>query len=134
MENDLHNNVNDVLALVTAAIVTDTTTAGAIIDTLNYESIEFVLQSGTITDGTYTVLLEDGDDSGLSDNAAIAADLTLGTLPVFVGADDNVVKRVGAISKKRYIRLSIVSASTSTGGTLGAIAIQGHPHIAPVAQ
>lgn len=134
MEYDLHNNVNDVHALNHQTISTNTTTVGDIIDTAGYESIEFLIQSATITDGVYTVKLEDGDDSGLSDAADVSSELVLGSLPAHVAADDNVVKRVGCISKKRYVRLSLVSTGTTTGGALGAVAVQGHPHSKPVAQ
>ena len=48
-------------------ITTDTTTAGAIIDTADFDlGIYFALASTTYTDGTYTLKIEDGDDSGLS--------------------------------------------------------------------
>lgn len=134
MEYDLHNNVNDVKAMNHQEITTDTTTAGIIIDTKGYESIEFLILSAVITDGVFTVLLEDGDDSGLSDNAAVATELTLGALPSFDLDDDNVLKRVGCIAKKRYVRLSLVSTGTTLGGFLNSVAIQGHPHSMPVAQ
>lgn len=133
MEYDLHNNVKAVQALNHQTINTNTTTAGVIIDTQGFESIEWVIQSAAITDGTYVAKIEDGDDSGLSDAADVATELVLGTLPSFGAADDNVVKRVGCIAKKRYVRLSLVSTGVTTGGALGAVAVQGHPHSMPVA-
>lgn len=134
MERDLHNNVNAVMALNEAAITTDTTTVGEIIDTLGYESLEYIIASGTITDGAYALLLEEGDDSGLSDAAAVPTAELLGDLVGFVAADDDTVKRVGSIGKKRYQRLSIVSTGTTTGAdSIGAVAVQGHPKHAAVA-
>lgn len=134
MENDLHNNVAAVLALAVQDITTNTTTVGAIIDTAGFESLEFAITSGTITDGAYALLLEEGDDPGLSDAAAVPADNVLGSLVGFVAADDDTVKRVGSIGKKRFHRLSVVSTGTTTGGTnFTATAIKGHPHSAPVA-
>ena len=134
MECDGHNNCTVAVAFDAAAISTDTTTAGNIIDTVGYESIEFIIVAGTITDGTYTVKLEDGDNSGLSDAAVVDSSLVLGDLPVFVAADDNVPFRVGTISKKRYQRLSLVSATTSTGvNFMSAVAVLGHPDSAPTA-
>lgn len=133
MEYDLHNNVNDVLALAISSITTNTTTVGAIIDTAGYESIEFVIQSGTLTDGTYTVTLEDGDDAALADAATITSTYLLGTFPSFIATEDDTVKRIGTNTKKRYVRLSIVSTGVTTGGTMAATAVQGHPHRAPVA-
>jgi len=134
MQKDLHNNVDDRVALNIQAISTNTTTAGAIIDTAGYESIEFVVQSGTITDGTYTVLLQEDTDSGLATATTVATDYTIGTLPAFVATDDNVTKRIGCVPTKRYVRLSLVSTGVTTGGTLGAVAVLGHPLQAPVAQ
>lgn len=133
-EFDLHSNIDDLVALTSQTIATDTTTAGAIIDTKGFESIEFIALSGTITDGAYALLLEEGDDSGLSDVAAVTADETLGALTGFVAADDDTTIRVGSIGKKRFQRLSLVSTSTTSGGVFAAIAVLGHPHTAPVAQ
>ena len=134
MEYDLHNNVNAAMALKEAAITTDTTTVGEIIDTKDFGSLEFIVSSGTITDGAYALKLEEGDDSGLSDAADVSADNILGDLVGFVAADDDAVKRVGSIGKKRYQRLSIVSTGTTTGAdSIGAVAVQGNPKQMPVA-
>lgn len=123
---DLHNNISVEPALDVAVITTDTTTAGDIIDTRSAEAVEFVIVSGTLTDGTYTPLVEDGDDSGLSDAAAVADADLLGTEAdaAFAATDDNAVKKVGYAGSKRYVRLSLVSASTTTGGTIGAVALK----------
>lgn len=135
MEQDLHHNVKSVLALAVQAITTNTTTVGAIIDTAGFESIEFSILSGTITDGAYALKLEEGDDSGLSDAAIVPADETLGALTGFVAADDDTVKRVGSIGKKRYQRLSIVSTGVTTGGTnFVSLATLSHAHSNPVAE
>lgn len=134
MEYDLHNNVNAAMALKEAAITTDTTTVGEIIDTAEFGSLEFIISSGTITDGAYALKLEEGDDSGLSDAADVPAADILGDLVGFVAADDDAVKRVGSIGKKRYQRLSIVSTGTTTGAdSIGAVAVQGNPRSMPVA-
>lgn len=135
MEYDLHNNVDERLAFDIQEVISDTTTAGNIIDTAGFESIEFSVVTKTVTDGVYTVLLQDGDASNLSDAATIDSDLTLGTLPVFVLTDDDTIKRIGCISKKRYVRLSIVSTGTTSGvDAMVATAVLGHPQSAPVAQ
>ncbi|MCP4550790.1 MAG: hypothetical protein GY834_01850 [Bacteroidetes bacterium] len=92
-----------------------TTTAGEIIDTSNFNICEFIVQTGTITTGTsYTTILEEGDDSGLSDAAAVSVEETLGSA-VFVITDDDTTKRIGYIGKKRYVRMSIVSVGTVSG-------------------
>ena len=128
-KRELKSTTSPVVALNTTAISSDTTTNGEILDTAGFESILFVIQSGTITDGTYTPLIQEGDNSGLSDAAAVAdADLTNTEASVaFAATDDNAVKSIAYVGDKRYVRLNIVSASTSSGGTLSAVAVKGDP-------
>lgn len=128
---DMHNNVDERIALNTQLINTDTTTAGVIIDTAGYESIEFIVQAGVVTAGILTPVLEDGDDSGLSDAAVVAAAFRLGSLVVLSAS--NTLTRFGYVGKKRYVRLSGLSA-TSANLTVGGTVILGNPHTAPVAQ
>lgn len=131
---DLHNNIKTEVAFDIAAISSDTTTTGNIIDLQGYDSAEFVLVSGTLTDGTYTPLLEEGDAANLSDASAVADAELLGTesAAAFTASEDNAVKKLGYIGNKRYVRLSIVSASTSSGGTMSAVAVKGHAGDNPV--
>ena len=128
-KRELKSTTTQVVALNTTAISSDTTTNGVILDTAGYESILFVIQSGTLADGTYTPLIQEGDDSGLSDAASVAdADLTNTEASVaFAATDDNAVKSIAYVGDKRYVRLNIVSASTSSGGTLSAVAVKGNP-------
>lgn len=132
---DLHDNIKAEVAFNTAAITSDTTTNGNIIDMQGFGSVEFIIQSGTLTDGTYTPLLKEGDAANLSDAETVdAADLT-GTIAgaTFAASDDNKAKKVGYIGNKRYVRLSIVSASTTSGGTVSAVAVKANAADAPVA-
>jgi len=134
MEYDIHNNVYGEIALVVQNITTNTTTVGNIIDTSGFESLEFFITSGTITDGAYALVLEEGDDAALADAAAVPADNVLGDLTGFVAADDDTVKRVGSIGKKRYQRLSIVSTGVTTGGTnFTSTVVKGDPKSGPTA-
>ena len=132
------SNIKTQVARNVAAISTNTTSAGNIIDTQGYNTGSFIMFSGTITDGTYTPLIEAGDDSGLSDAVAITDTYLLPSGSgqeaslAFVAADDNVVKKIGYITQKRYVRLSFVSTGVTTGGTLGALSVLGEPGAAPV--
>ena len=131
---DLHNNTEQKIALNIQAITSDTTTAGAIIDLQGYGAIEFIVQSATLTDGTYTVKLEEGNAANLSDAAVPDTSNVFGSLPSFASTDDNVAKRVGyRVGAKRYVRLSIVSTGTTSGGTLGASALLGNADNMPTA-
>lgn len=134
-EQDMHSNIGQAVAINQQAISGNGTVAGNIIDTKGFESIEFITVVGTITDGAYAFKLEQGDDPGLSDAADVPVDEILGVLTGFVAADDNTAKRVGSIGKKRYQRLSLVATGVTTGiNMVTAIAIQGHPRSAPVAE
>lgn len=129
---EIKNTINHINAFDIQAITTDTTTVGNIIDTEGFDSFSFLLLSGTLTDGTFTPLIEDGDDSGLSDAAAVS-DTFLEVSEAdtaFTASEDNTSKTIAYVGNKRFIRLSIVSASTSSGGTIGAVALLGHPGVA----
>lgn len=134
-EYDLHSNVKQEVALDSQDITTNTTTVGNVIDTRGFESLEYVIQSGTITDGAYALLLEEADVVGFTGSTVVSADETLGVLTGFIATDDNAAKRVGSIGKKRFQRLSIVSTGTSTGATkMSSVAVLGHPQSAPTAE
>ncbi len=134
---DLHNNVSPAVALDPAAITTDTTTDGNAIDLQGFESCEFIAYSGTVTDGTYTPVIEESDTGAFAgEENAVADAVLLGTeaAAAFASADDNAVKRIGYVGGKRYVRFTVVSASTTTGvDHFGAIAVRGHARHAPTA-
>jgi len=129
---DMHHNVFQSVALETQAITANGTVNGEIIDTQGYNSIEFVFISSTITDGAYAVKIQEGDEVGGGDMADVAAELILGVAD-FADTDDNVAKRIGSLGKKRYQRAVVTGSGITAGGTLSAVAIQGAPWSAPVA-
>lgn len=128
---DLHNSIDERVALDIQTIAVDATTNGAIIDTAGFESVEFVLQTGTVTAGTVTPALQDGNDAALADAAAVAADDVLGAFVTLSAS--NGTTRVGYVGKKRYVRLDVVTAGGANLVT-GAVAVLGSPRVAPVAQ
>lgn len=126
---DIRSNLLPVMALPAAVIATDTTTAGAIIDTADYDGgIVFMPFCGTYTDGTYNFLVEEGDDSGLSDAAAVPDDRLIGTEAGLalsaIDASGSVIGSIGVLSDKRYLRISAVSTSTTSGAIIGVVAAQ----------
>jgi len=136
MEYDLHNSVLQAVALsiTDGAITSNTTTVGAVIDTLGFESLEFIVEAGTLTDGDYDVVLQEDDTVGFASPTTISSELVLGALPSFAfasGADS--AQRVGTIAKERFIRLSVVSTNVTTGGGLSAVAVLSNPHTSPTA-
>lgn len=133
MKFDSHNNVFGQVAVNNGAISSSTTTAGNIIDTQGFNSLEFFLQVGARTDGTYTLSMEHGDAANLSDTATPAADDIVGTLAATAASAANAVKRVGYVGNKRYVRVNIVSTSVTSGATAGVLAVLGRASVAPTA-
>lgn len=124
MEMDLTSSVSPKQALNLQAISSNTTVIGNIIDNKGFGSVDIVLSAGVLTDGTYTLKIEHGDDASLSDASDVPAELIIGTLPAL--DTDNSIGHVGIVSKKRYFRVSIISTSVSTGATVSVIATLGH--------
>ena len=130
--------------LAPASVSDNTAQVGAIIDHLGYDKTTYIIQTGSIADAdaTFTVLLEEGDVSTLSDAAAVAdADMvsqTSGTAPEaaagFQFDDDNDVRRLGYIGKKRYTRLTITPAANASAAVLAATCVLQAPVLAPVTQ
>ena len=116
-------------ALESQVIGSNTTTEGAIIDTADFDmGLYFAINCKSYTDGTFTLKLEDGDDSGLSDAAVLdVTQLVFGTLPAITAAivEGGVLEKEGVHSTKRYVRASLVSTSVTTGATLTIVAVAG---------
>lgn len=108
-------------------------TVGAIIDTLGFESMTYVITSGTITTGTFSVTIEDSPDDGSGSPTgvwtAVSSDLLTGSAN-FLVTEDDVSKRVGVISKERHQRLTLVGASTPVA-QMACVAILGDAHVLP---
>ena len=96
----------------------------------SFTSAMFVVFTGTITDGTHTFTCQESDDN--STFTAVAAGELQGTSPVVAAADDDAVYAVGYMGSKRYLRLSVVSAGTTTGGIFGGLVVLGDPGSKPV--
>lgn len=134
---DLMNNVHPVPLIAPVAARTDNTAiVSAIIDTQGYESCTLLLVTGTNTDAnaTFAVLVEDGDDSGLLDNDAVADEHLLGTeaLAGFTFADDVECRKIGYVGNKRYVRMTVTPSGNDSGNIfLAGIAVLGHPALAP---
>ncbi len=137
MQKDGISNIHPVGAIFPAAAGTDNTPiVGAIIDGQGYNSLAYVIQSGVNTDtnAVFTVLLEDGDDANLADNAAVTDNQLVGTesLASFTFAEDNQCFKLGYVGSKRYTRLTITPSGNDSGNIfVTAVAILGDPYNAP---
>ena len=75
-----------------------------------------------------------GDDSGLSDAAAVADADLIGTEAgaSFLFSDDNKVFKIGYKGTKRYVRVTITPANNGAGNIYPAgVWIKGHPRTLP---
>jgi hypothetical protein len=134
---DMHNNIDVRRAISPVVATDDTALVSEIIDTVGYGSLEFLIAAGTLadTDATFTVLVEDGDNSSLTDNAAVADSGLLGTEAgaSFQYDDDDGVFKIGYRGNKRYARLTITPANNTGNAPIAALAVLGSPNVAPVA-
>lgn len=132
---DLHNNIKCSTAIAPAAATTDDTPfVSAIVDTANFGSCEFVGLHGTNADAnaTYTILVEDGNDSALGDNAAVADEFLLGVEAMGLDyADDGKCFKIGYIGPKRYVRVTITPGGNTGNAFIAGAWILGHPRTLP---
>ena len=137
---DLHNNINPqcLFPPIAAQTNSDAARVSEIIDTAGYESLELVLVNGTNTDAdaTFTVLVEDGDNSALSDNSAVDDKFLVGTevLAGFTFTHDKKCRKIGYIGNKHYVRVTVTPNANGAGDWfMAGVALLGHPHSAPTA-
>lgn len=136
---DMMNQFHPVPLIAPVAARTDNTAiVSAIIDTLGFGSCTLVLMTGTNTDAnaTFAVLVEDGDDASLTDNAAVDDTYLVGTeaLAGFTFADDVECRKIGYTGLKRYVRMTVTPSGNDAGNIfLAGVAIMGHPARQPTA-
>ena len=110
---DLAHDLN-VIQMFDADITTDTTTNGYILDTQDYNSVAFAMGAPTMTSGTITLSIYEGDESDMSDGAEVtnivfssAADLAAQL------ADGDAWAKQGVYDTKRYLRVRVVSTGVT---------------------
>ncbi len=119
-----------------AAATTDNTAwVSQIIDRRGFESVEFILATGVLADvdATFAVLVEHGDQSDLSDAAAVSDAQLLGSeaLAGFTFAADNETRKIGYVGDKRYLRVTTTPSNNTGDAFLAGVAVLGDPHLAP---
>lgn len=120
MLRDITNNLTLKRALSPVAAGTDNTAyVSQILDVRDYDAVMLAIQIGANTDAdvTFTVLLEESNDSGMSGQNAVADDDMNGTeaLAGFQFDDDNECRKLGYRGTKRYIRATITPANNAAG-------------------
>ena len=134
-EFDLHHNCKVAMAItpVAATAIAD----GSDINTLGYESAEFLIVAGTLGTGTidFTMQHADDDGSGSADTYAnVAAADMIGTLPTILATEDDTVYRCGYKGSKQWIRLQNVETASWTSMIHGAVCLLSNPVVGPVAE
>jgi hypothetical protein len=133
---DLHSLVDVRKAISPKAVSDNTALVSSIIDRQGFDALEFAMAIGSVADAdaTFAVLVEEGDESDLSDAAAVADNNLLGTESEagFRYDDDDGVRKIGYKGDKRYVRLTITPSGNASAAYIAALAILGSPHIAPV--
>lgn len=134
---DMANNVTPKPVLAPAVGTDDTPLVGAIIDRLGYDSLTYLIQTGTLADAgaTWTVLLEESDDSGMSGAGAVADADLIGTeaLASFTQAADGKCLKLGYVGNKRYTRLTLTPSGNAGNAPISAMALLGMPYSRPTA-
>ncbi len=118
-----------------AAETGNTAFVSQIIDLAGYDGALFGWLAGSIADVdvTFVTLVEHGDDSGLSDAAAVPDAQLVGTEAAgtpLLGSDDKCGK-IGYIGAKRYARVTITPSSNSGNIFLAGLWILGFPRTLP---
>lgn len=120
---DLKTTSNVATSLAPAARTA--TGDGTGVNVSGYRSAMIAIVLGAWTDGTHTYEVQESDDD--STYSAVAdADLD-GTEPVVDAADEDlVVHLIGYKGVKKYVRVSVTRASTSTGIVDSAVVVLGN--------
>ena len=134
---DFTNNLHPIRAISPVSVADDTAEVGQIIDRQGYDGLTFVIATGSLADvdATFAILVEHGNDSGLSDAAAVADADLLGTeaLAGFQFDDDDETRKIGYLGDRRYIRLTITPSANASAALFSAVAILGWPSVAATA-
>lgn len=115
-------NKTNIAIAIPPALVGDGAVVGPIVDLQDTQKHFLAVTVGALVDGDITVLIEDGDDSGLSDAAAVDADTQIRGNLYGVAITPSAANRVyyfELLKKfKRYARVTITGANI-TGTSLG---------------
>jgi len=139
-KKEITTQLKQEIALNVQAITTDTTTTGSAIDLAAFGAgVNILLFLGTLTDGTYTPLITEcatvgGSYTAVADEDLVAQDPSSATAPEAqaVLSASNTTSKIGYVGAKQFIKVALVSASTSSGSFAGALVVK-KGDVAPVA-
>jgi hypothetical protein len=132
-----YDHVSDVKVVMAITSVAATAIAnGSDIDTKGFESVTFLIHTGTLGTGTIDFTMQEADDDGTGSPdtyAAVAAVDIIGALPTILASEDDSVFRSGYRGKKRWVRIQNVETAGWTSMIHGAVCLLGHAKEIPVA-
>jgi len=133
MLRDLYSNLK-VIAATVSMLSDDTAVASPIVDTREYQSVLFVVQTGTLADANATfaaVMAESAASNMAGSNAVDDADMIgLETGVSFIFSDDDFEGKIGYIGNKRYVQLTITPTGNTGAAPISIVAL-GVPHRFP---
>lgn len=99
----------------------------------DFRTVMFVITTGTITDGTHAITIEDSPDG--TNWTVVDAAHTQGSLPSIGATDDDKVFQFGYIvGNAQYVRIVATTSGATSGGSYSATAILGAASSSPVAR
>lgn len=134
---DILNSVHTVQVVAPVSFANNTPLVGAIVDRAGFDSLVYSISLGTNAGaaGTYAVLLEEGNNSALSDASTVAAVDLNGTIAnaSWAYTDVNKTRKLGYTGSKRYTRMTITPAANAAAVLASVTAVLGSPVYAPTA-
>ena len=112
MEFDLHSSVKVKTGIApVAALGADNDSV--VIDTIDFDSFEWLIALGVITTGTFSCVFEESDVVTFGgEETVVPAANVIGASPTWIATDDGQARRVGIVGKKRFQRMTLVGAAT----------------------
>jgi len=138
MKREGASNKTHKIAVTKTAISGNGTTAGNTIDVRGYNKVTFLITCEAFTDGVYTPLINESNDSGMSGENAVAdaelhTPLSGSTAPEAAAALTAAgTSRISYIGVKDYVTCDIVATGVTSGGSVSVVAVLEDPYVQPV--
>lgn len=133
MRQSLYNTALAKVSIAPAAVRAATVTGTAVdrmTDQGGFRSALVLVNTGVVTDGTHTVVVQDSPNN--SDWTAVADEFLQGSEPAITSANDERIHEIGYTGHQRYLRVVVnVTGSPATGGFYDAMILLGWPRRMP---
>lgn len=115
---------------ISPAAARSTATKGTAVDTLlangrHTKSVVFYIATGVVTDGTYTVKVQESDTTTDGDFADVVANRQFNNPGTIQTTDDDKGFHISCRPNKRYVRLVVTPTGATTGAIYSAVAVLG---------